>query len=62
MCDAPDSDVRIFGVAFSLSRHRLKKIEMHWRDAEGKVHLMPDAQIHLTCPTKEMSEIKGVNP
>ena len=62
MCDAPDSDVRIFGVAFSLSRHRLKKIEMHWRDAEGKVHLMPDAQIHLTCPTKETSEIKGVNP
>ena len=62
MCDAPNSDVKIFGVAFSQSRHRLKHIEMLWRDGKGVKRTMPDAQMHFTCPTKDVSGVSEIRP
>lgn len=51
--DAPDRDVKVFGVAVPQYRNYLKRIELHWRDASGKDRPVPVPQMHFTSPTVE---------
>jgi len=51
--DAPGRDVKVFCVALPQYRQYLKCIELLWRDANGKDHVVPDAQMHFTSPTQE---------